>query len=337
MLKQVLVGNSGLRSSQIALGTMTFGEGRDWGCSADEAMDILSRFVEAGGTTIDTAPNYANGGSEKIIGRFASGKRDELVLSTKYTASSTKTPLAGGNSRRSMVQSVEASLKRLDTDRIDLLWLHFWDFTTPLDEILRAADDLTRAGKILYFGLSDTPAWLASRAVTIAELRNLAPVVAIQLEYNVASRGVETDLLPMAENLGLSAFCWAPLAAGALTDGTARKRNSGKRLPSYVQTARDGLASIAAKTGIASHHLALLWLLGSGRNLIPIVGARTSDQLTEMVQAISASLDAEIIDEISGLATPKLPFPTKLIESDYLRTFALGTPERYDKPWPSRC
>ena len=126
-------------------------------------------------------------------------------------------------------------------------------------------------------------------------------------------------------------------SAGALTDGTARKRNSGKRLPSYVQTARDGLASIAAKTGIASHHLALLWLLGSGRNLIPIVGARTSDQLTEMVQAISASLDAEIIDEISGLATPKLPFPTKLIESDYLRTFALGTPERYDKPWPSRC
>lgn len=184
----------------------------------------MAAYIERGGTTIDTAPNYAGGASEEIVGRFAKSRRDELLLSTKYTASNSPHPLAGGNSRRAMIQLVEASLARLGTDRIDLMWLHFWDFTTPLDEVLRAADDLCRASKMLYFGLSYTPAWLASRAVTMAELTRTIPVSALQLEYSAAVRDVEHELLPLAAACELGVFCWGPQAAGARPGSRAMSR-----------------------------------------------------------------------------------------------------------------
>lgn len=330
MLKQVLVGPSGLRSSEVALGSMTFGDTRAWGCDAEEANRILTNFVEAGGTTIDTAPNYADGRSEEIIGAFARGCRDELVLSTKYTASAKAHPLAGGNSRRSMIQSVEASLKRLQTDRIDLLWLHFWDFTTPVEEVLRAADDLVRSSKILYFGLSDTPAWIASRAVTMAEMQRSAPVIALQLEYNAASRGVERDLLPMADSLGLSTFCWGPLAAGALAGGDQPMRQSVDRIPAAVRAIREGLNDIASETGTTQRRLALRWLMQSSAGRIPIIGARTTEQLSQTLADISDPIDAEIFGKVQALAEPGTLFPEPLIRSSYLRKFAMGTPERFD-------
>lgn len=330
MLKQVLVGPSGLRSSEVALGSMTFGDERAWGCDVDQANRILARFVETGGTTIDTAPNYADGRSEEIIGAYARGNRDELVISTKYTASSKPHPLAGGNSRRSMIQSVEASLKRLATDRIDLLWLHFWDFTTPVEEVLRAADDLVRSGKILYFGLSDTPAWIASRAVTMAEIQRSAPVIALQLEYNAASRGVERDLLPMADTLGLSTFCWGPLAAGALAGGDQPMRQSADRVPTAVRAVREGLDDIASETGSTQRRLALRWLMQSGAGRIPIIGARTAEQLSQTLADISDPIDAETLGKVQALADPGRLFPEPLIRSPYLRKFAMGTPDRFD-------
>ncbi len=337
MLKHKLVGTSGLRSSEIALGTMPFGDKRAWGCPEDAARAILECFVKAGGTTIDTAPNYGDGASEEIVGAFARDKRDELVISTKYTASSSLHPLAGGNSRRSMVQSVEASLRRLQTDRIDLLWLHFWDFTTPLEEVLRAADDLVSAGKILYFGLSDTPAWIAARAVTLAEQQHQAPVIAIQLEYNAASRGVERDLLPMADGLGLAAFCWGPLAAGALACGSDPRRTIEGRLPPAMRAVRDGLVEISSTTGCSSRRLALRWLMQSGVGRIPILGARLPEQLAETLADIAEPLDNEVCAQVAVLAEAGPLFPTPLIRSSYLRKFAMGTPELFEDQDHAQC
>lgn len=337
MLNQVLVGPSGLRSSEIALGAMTFGESRGWGCSPDEAAAIMQCFLDAGGTTIDTAPNYSNGQSEEIIGAFARSRRDEIVISTKFTASSTAHPLAGGNNRRSMMQSVEGSLRRLQTDRIDILWLHFWDDTTPMEEILRGADDLVSAGKILYFGISDTPAWLISRAATLAEQQRRAPVIGVQLEYNAASRGVERDLLPMADALNLAVFCWGPLAAGALAGGTDPQRQAGDRIPLPLREVRDAMLEIAGESGEAPTRLALRWLMQSGENRIPIVGARTADQLTAVLKDIATPIDGETFARVDGLSIAGTLFPGPLIRSSYLRKFAMGTPERFSAPHSLRC
>lgn len=336
-MKQLLVGNSGLRSSEIALGTMTFGDSRNWGCTDAEALDILARFVDAGGTTIDTAPNYAEGRAEEIVGRFARTRRDELMIATKYSAATEFHPLAGGNSRRAMIRSVEASLRRLDTDRIDLLWMHFWDFTTPLEEIVRAADDLVSAGKIHYFGLSDTPAWLAARAVTLAEQQRRAPITAIQLEYNAATRGVERDLLPMADALGLGCFCWGPLAAGALAGGRTPQRQSDDKIAKPVRTVRDGLRELAARTGHSPRRLALRWLMQTGNVRIPIVGARTAAQIAETLADIVEPLDGDVHAEVQALAEAGTLFPTPLIRSSYLRKFALGAPSLFDDPQRPRC
>lgn len=330
MLNQTLVGSSGLRSSEIALGTMTFGEPRGWGCCAEEAEAIMQCFVEAGGTTIDTAPNYADGKSEEIVGSFARARRDELVISTKFTAAASAHPLAGGNSRRSMMQSVEASLRRLQTDRIDLLWLHFWDGTTPMEEILRAADDLVSAGKILYFGISDTPAWLIARAATLAEQQRRAPVVAVQLEYNAASRGVERDLLQMADALDLTVFCWGPLAAGALASSATPQRQPEDRIPASVREVRDSILAIAEENDATPTRLALRWLMQSGRNRVPIVGARTKEQLAQVLTDIDAPLDVATWSRIDALAKAGTLFPDALINSPYLRKFAFGTPERFN-------
>lgn len=337
MMQQKLVGRSGLRSSELALGTLTFGDARNWGATAEEARDILARFTEAGGTMIDTAPNYGDGRSEEIVGAFARGRRDELVIATKYTASVSPHPLAGGNSRRSMIQSVEASLRRLQTDHIDLLWLHFWDFTTPVEEILRAADDLVSAGKILYFGLSDTPAWIASRAATMAEQQRRAPVVAIQLEYNAASRGVERDLLPMADALDLAVFCWAPLAAGVLAGGADPQRLDEARMAPALRGVRDRLAAISSATGHSPRRLALRWLMQSGRGRIPIIGARSAAQLAETLADIADPLDTETVAQVAALAEAGTLFPSPLIGSSYLRKFALGTPDRFTEPDRPRC
>src|ERR1700739_2389043 len=213
-----LLGRSGLRVSDLCLGTMTFGEDWGWGAPKDEARKIYDAYREAGGNFIDTANMYTNGSSEKLLRDVMEGHREQIVLATQYTnAAPGAGPNAGGNQRKSMMQAIEASLKRLKTDYIDLYWLHIWDQLTPIEEVMRAFDDLVRQGKILYAGVSGIPAWVVAKANTLADLRGWTPFVGLQIEYSLIERTPEGELLPIAADLGLGVTAWSPLARGVLT------------------------------------------------------------------------------------------------------------------------
>src|SRR5512146_3244183 len=199
-----LLGHSGLRVSELCLGTMTFGEDWGWGASKDESSAIFEAFAAAGGNFIDTANNYTNGTSEKYVGEFTAADRDHFVIATKYTLTERPAdPNFGGNQRKNLSRSVEGSLKRLNSGYIDLLYLHMWDGMTPVDEVMRALDDLVRCGKVLYIGISDTPAWVVSQANMLAGLHGWSQFIALQSPYSLADRALERDLLPMAEALDL--------------------------------------------------------------------------------------------------------------------------------------
>src|SRR5712675_1630181 len=217
-MKYRLLGNSGLRVSEVALGTMTFGDDWGWGTAKDEARKVYDAFREAGGNFVDTANLYTNGTSESFLGEFMEGHRQSVVLATKYTNAMPGTdPNAAGNHRKSMMQAVEASLKRLGTDYIDLYWVHIWDGITPVEEVMRGLDDLARAGKVLYVCISDAPAWWVAQANTLAELRGWTKFIGLQLEYSLIERTVERELIPMAKALNLGILAWSPLARGILT------------------------------------------------------------------------------------------------------------------------
>ena len=213
-----LLGRSGVRVSPICLGTMTFGVGAAWGSTDEEAAQLVDLYIDRGGNFIDTANFYGQlGQSEVLLGQAIDGRRDRLVISTKYSlTTSPGDPNASGNHRKNMVRAVEGSLKRMKTDYIDLYYLHMWDFRTPVDEILRAFDDLVRAGKILYIGLSDIPAWQASRMQAIAELRGWSQFCALQISYSLTERTVERELIPMAAEMGMGVCPWSPLGGGVL-------------------------------------------------------------------------------------------------------------------------
>src|SRR6202011_673172 len=217
-MKYRLFGNSGLRVSEASLGTMTFGEDWGWGSPKDESRKIYDAYREAGGNFVDTANLYTNGTSESLVGEFIRDHRQSVVLATKYTnAMAGNDPNAAGNHRKSMVQALEASLRRLKTDYVDLYWLHIWDQMTPVEEVMRAFDDLVRQGKILYIGVSDAPAWWIAQANTLAELRGWTQFIGLQIEYSLIERTVERELIPMAKALNLGILAWSPLAGGVLT------------------------------------------------------------------------------------------------------------------------
>src|SRR3979490_2678034 len=219
-----LLGRSGLRVSELALGAMTFGTEWGWGTEKNEARKMLDLYIDNGGNFVDTANVYTNGSSEKMLGEFLGEKRQQIVLSTKYTVSThSGDPNGGGNHRKSMVRSVETSHQSLKTDYIDLLYLHIWDGTTPVEEILRAMDDLVRAGKVLYVGISNTPAWQISRMQAIADLRGWCPLVALQIEYSLIERTTERELIPMANEMGLGVVPFSPLAGGLLSGKYTRE------------------------------------------------------------------------------------------------------------------
>src|ERR1700733_3753103 len=217
-MRYKLLGNSGLRVSELCLGTMTFGEDWGWGSSPEESRKVYDTFLEAGGNFIDTANIYTSGTSERLLGEFMQGQRERIVLATKYTNAAPGTdPNAAGNHRKNMVQAVEASLKRLKTDYIDLYWLHLWDQITPVEEVMRAFDDLIRQGKVLYVGVSDAAAWWIAQANTLAQLRGWSPFVGLQIEYSLIERTVERELIPMAKAMNIGVTAWSPLAGGMLT------------------------------------------------------------------------------------------------------------------------
>ncbi|MDD9908637.1 MAG: aldo/keto reductase [Ahrensia sp.] len=325
-MKYRLLGYSGLRVSDIAFGTLNFGETKDWGVDRNEAHEILVTYADHGGTLIDTAPNYAGGAAETIVGEFIADQRERFVISTKYTASPDPHVLAGGNSARTMVNSVDASLTRLGTDYIDLLWLHFWDGTTPLDEILKAFEHLISAGKVRYFGFSDVPAWLVSRAVTLSELRGWARPIAVQVEYSLVARDAEREILPMAAALDLGVVGWGAMAAGALSGGSSPKRRPSEKIPDQIQKAVESLSLIAQDVGHSLPELALRWLMGRGLDsgVIPLIGARTASQLRETLAAGAGELDRDVLERIARETAPILGFPHDLIASPYLRRFAFG-------------
>src|ERR1700742_748733 len=217
-MRYKLLGKSGLRVSELCLGTMTFGEDWGWGSSKEESRKVYDAFREAGGNFIDTANLYTNGTSESFLGKFMEGHRQSVVLATKYTNAFPGTdPNAAGNHRKNMMQSVEASLKRLRTDYIDLYWVHIWDQITPVEEVMRGLDDLVRSGKVVYVGISDAPAWWIAQANTLAHLRGWSPFIGLQIEYSLIERTVERELIPMAKALNIGVTAWSPLKGGVLT------------------------------------------------------------------------------------------------------------------------
>jgi aryl-alcohol dehydrogenase-like predicted oxidoreductase len=333
-----LLGRSGLRVSELCLGTMTFGENWGWGGGVEECRKMFDAFAAAGGNFLDTANLYTNGTSEQIVGDLIAADRGRWVLATKFSLSVGDHVNASGNHRKNMVQSLEASLRRLKTDYIDLYWLHAWDFTTPLEEIMRAFDDLVRAGKILYAGVSDTPAWIVARANTLAELRGWSPFVGLQIQYSLLERSVERDLLPMAEALGLGVTAWSPLGAGVLS-GKYNQAGAaeGARLkvmqnPSYtneyltprnLQIAAE-VVEVAREVGRSPSQVALRWLLQKPVPSIPILGARKLAQIQDNLNCVEFSLSVEQTKRLDRASVIDLGFPHSFLVSPMVRDFAFG-------------
>jgi aryl-alcohol dehydrogenase-like predicted oxidoreductase len=338
-MRYTLFGRSGLRVSELALGTMTFGEDWGWGASKEDSRRIFERFAEAGGNFIDTANNYTDGTSERFVGEFVGSDREHFVVASKYTLSTRKDdPNAGGNHRKNMVQAVEASLRRLNTDFIDVLWLHMWDGLTPVDEILRSFDDLVRAGKVLYVGMSDTPAWVVSQSVAIAEVRGWTAPVAIQVPYSVSDRAVERESLPMARALGLAVTTWGLLEGGVLTGKYNEITGEPRRYGDEPQSERDlslatELRTIADEVGGSPAQVAINWVKQQPGPIVPIIGARTETQVKDNLGSLGFELTADQLDRLSAASPIQLGFPRSFLESEHVRGLIFGeTWDKIDRP-----
>lgn len=337
-----LLGRSGMRVSPLALGTMTFGS--DWGWGADEAQarQIFDTYVDNGGNFIDTAVNYTNGASERILGKFLKSKRDRLVVSTKYTmARDPGDPNSGGNHRMNLLRSVETSLRQLDTDRIELLYLHAWDFTTSADEVMRALDDLVRSGKVLYLGICNTPAWKVAQLQTLADLRGWSPLVALQIEYSLVERSVEHELIPMAQEMGLGVLPWSPLGGGILT-GKYSRDDLSQASEANVSPTRKGVISssghmneraleiasvvsdIARETDTTASRVALAWTLLNPAVVAPVMGARPLAQVLDNLGALSLQLDDEHIARLDQVSAPEPIFPARFVSRPMVQQLIFG-------------
>jgi aryl-alcohol dehydrogenase-like predicted oxidoreductase len=332
-----VLGQGGLRVSELCLGAMTFGEDWGWGSSNKESREIYDAFLEAGGNFIDTANVYTNGTSERLLGEFMADHRDRIVLATKYTnATPGDDPNAAGNHRKSMMRSVEDSLKRLRTDYIDLYWLHTWDQITPIDDVMRAFDDLVRQGKILHAGVCNMPAWLVAKANTLAELRGWTSFVGLQIEYSLIERTPERDLLPMATELGVGVTAWSPLAGGLLTGkhmepgGTRDSRQSSAWLQELMKAdarkesiAREVVA-VARESGHSPAQIALAWVRQRPHPVVPIIGARRLAQLTDNLGCLDVTLAPEHRERLEAVSRIELGSPHDLFTNDLVRSLAAG-------------
>lgn len=328
-MKYKLLGKSGLRVSEICLGTMTFGEEWGWGANFEESRKQFFGFLEAGGNFIDTANRYTEGTSERFLGDLMqeSGKRDDLVLATKYALVTHDRGLnLAGNHRKNMIQSVEGSLKRLKTEYIDVLYLHAWDFTTYSEEVLRGLNDLITQGKVFYIAISDTPAWIVSRANTIAELRGWNSFIGMQLEYSLLQRSAERDLIPMANAFDMGIIAWAPIAGGALTGKYLKPNEDAKRLqPNSVRlneknrTIAQEVVDMAAETGYSAAQIAIRWVMQQHQQIIPIVGARNVGQLKDSLNAGNITLKAEQLERLNKVSQIELGFPHDFLKGDGVR------------------
>ncbi|MFZ4815213.1 MAG: aldo/keto reductase [Phototrophicaceae bacterium] len=332
MMRYKLLGQSGLRVSELALGTMTFGTDWGWGADKDTSRQIFDAYVAAGGNFIDTACNYTNGTSERFVGEFIHDQREQFVVATKFTLNTQANNInAGGNHRRNIMRSVEDSLNRLNTDYIDLYYLHVWDFTIRPEEALRALDDLVQQGKIMYAGISDTPAWIVSRMNTIAELRGWSPLVAMQVEYSLIQRDVERELVPMAEAFGMSVLAWGILGGGALTgkfiNGTpeeaTRLKAGDARLSERNMAIAAAVVAVADEINVTPSQVAIAWLQ-SRPSVISILGARQGAQIADNLAAVTVTLNAENIARLEAISAIDLGFPHDFINREAIQKLIFG-------------
>ncbi|MEW2391076.1 aldo/keto reductase [Streptomyces venezuelae] len=330
-----------MRVSPLALGAATFGTEWGWGAEQDEARKLFDLYVERGGNFIDTASTYTDGSSERLLGEFTRGIRESLVLATKFsTLRRPGDPNSGGNHRKALIGSVETSLRRLNTDYLDLLYLHVWDFTTPVEEFLRAMDDLVRQGKVLYVGICNVPAWQVSRMQAIADLRGWSPLVALQTEYNLIERTGERDLIPMAREMGLGVVPFSPLAGGVLTgkysradltatgvgaDGTRREFNiANGALTERNLAIADVVKQVAAEQGRTAGQVGLAWPLRNQGVTAPIIGARTPAQLEDNLGALGVDFTASQLARLEEASAIGLGFPHDFLATDRGRTLNSG-------------
>ena len=332
----VTLGRSGLRVSPLCLGAMTFGEEWGWGASVADSKALIARFLERGGNFIDTANAYTNGHSEAIIGEYVGetpGRRDRLVIATKFMSNLYRgDPNGGGAGRKSIVAACDQSLRRLRTDYIDLYWMHCWDAHTPIEETMRALDDLVRAGKVRYIGFSDTPAWKVAQAQTQALFQGWSPLIALQIEYSLIERTVEGELMPMAQELGLGVTPWSPLRGGVLSGKYTRanaatmKADRGERVTQFLTersyTIIDELIRIAGEVGSTPAAVALAWVQGRPGVASTIIGARRLDQLEQNLAAVDVKLSDVHVAALDGASEPTLNFPAAFLK--FVPTFAQG-------------
>ncbi|MEV0611956.1 aldo/keto reductase [Nonomuraea sp. NPDC050404] len=337
-----LLGRSGLRVSPLALGAATFGTEWGWGAEQDDARKLFDLYVERGGNFIDTASTYTDGSSERMLGKFTRGNRESLVLATKYTTLRRPgDPNSGGPHRKSMFASVEASLRRLNTDYLDLLYLHVWDTTTPVEEILRGMDDLVRQGKVLYVAICNVPAWQVARMQAIADLRGWSPLIALQIEYNLLERGGERDLIPMAREMGLGVVPFSPLAGGVLTgkygrddltaaggapgDGTRRSVTiAGGTLTERNFAIVEVVKEVAAELGRTPAQVGLAWTLRNPGVTASIIGARTPAQLEDNLGALEIGFTDSQVARLDAVSTIEPGYPHGMLAGDAMRAVTRG-------------
>jgi len=351
-MKYKVLGSSGLKVAEICLGTMTFGEEFGIGAPENACREIYDAYREAGGNFVDTADIYNAGTSERMLGSFIADDRDRIVLASKYSLNTrTDDPNAGGSHRKNLVQSLEASLKRLGTDYIDLYWVHAWDGSTGIGEVMRALNDQVRLGKILHIGISNAPAWVISAANTLACERGWTPFTAMQLHYNLVERSIEHDYFALANAQDMAITPWSPLAGGLLTGKFNRNADQGAQegtrladSPRRAQVLQDKnlavaerLAALAKEVGCSAAQLALTWMMRRTSGcVVPIIGARNLAQLQDNLGAARVRLEAEQIAALDELSAPETMYPQTLYASDFFRMMMYGEAWEklsLDRPW----
>ncbi len=329
-MRYQLLGRSGLRVSEVCLGSMTFGKEWGWGADKHESFKIFETYANAGGNFIDTANRYTDGSSEKYIGEFIETDRDHWVIGTKFTLKDKNGDLNyAGNHRKNMFRSVTESLKRLNIEYIDLLWVHLWDNTTRVEEVLKGLDDLISRGIVHYIGISDTPAWIVSQSNAIADLRGWNAFTAIQFEYSLLQRTPERDLLPMSKALDIAVTPWGAIGGGALTgkylrgekgrvpdDSIRRNEKSAK----IVQT----VVEIANEMGVTPAQVAINWTRHRDQVMIPIIGASKGMQMADSLGCLNFKLPSEMIEKLNLVSTIELGFPHEFLKSDGVKEEAFG-------------
>jgi aryl-alcohol dehydrogenase-like predicted oxidoreductase len=326
-----LFGQSGLRVSELCLGTMGFGTEWKWGADKELSQKIFDAYANAGGNFIDTANRYTEGTSEKFVGDFITKDRDHFVVATKYTLRDRSGDLNfAGNHRKNLMRSVKESLWRLNTDYIDVLWVHMWDTLTPTEEIMKGLEDLITRGMVHYIGISDTPAWVVSQANTMAQLRGWNQFVGLQIEYSLIQRTVEAELMPMAKAYGMTVTPWAPLAGGALT-GKYLKGDKGRLPDTSIRLGDRSVAitkkvvEIADKLGVTASQVAINWTRQQkDQSIIPIVGATKEHQVQDVLGCLKFELPMDLINELNEVSKIELPFPQKFLTEPGVQDVLFG-------------